>query len=246
MKVLLLIAACIAVASSASLSPEHVRIIKNGIAREIMRHVKGFGPNDLIPPIESPLKLNDTHVNFADYPNEYAEGEVSILNGIVEGLNTLTDTLVFNALALTLKGDASIETAAITADVLAKAIIHLPISGETRTLDAAAGAKLSANILKFSITGLSLKIHVNLITDRGYISDLDANLHFDGPIHCEGNGIQWDKQDIDWEAVNADLPGFIADLIENSRPQLLEIVTTIINVVLSTLSISDLIDLIGG
>jgi len=245
MKVLLLLATVIAVASSASLSPGHIRIIKNGLQRELSRYLKGVGPDGILPPLDPSIKLNDTTINFSELEQEFADGIISIIDGVVEGLHTLSDELVFNALALTLAGDVKVETAAIAAKVEADAIIHLPISGEDRTLKASTGATFSGNVLTFSITGLYAKIHVNLITDRGSISDLDANVHFDGPINLQGEGIYWAELLVDWAAVNADLPAFIADLIENQRPEVLRIATVIINLILADISISDLIDLIG-
>jgi len=245
MKVLLLLAAVIAVASSASLSPGHIRIIKNGLQREIMRRMKGVGPDGILPPIDPVINLNDTTINFSELEQEFADGVISIFEGVVEGLHTLSDELVFNALQLTIAGDVKVETAAIKALVEADAIIHLPISLEDRALKAATGSTFSGNVLTFSLTGLFAKIHVNLITDRGTISDLDANVHFDGPIHLEGKGITWDGLEVEWEKVNADLPTFIADLIENHRPEVLDIATVIVNLILADIPISEIIGIIG-
>jgi len=241
MKVLILVAALIAVASSASLNAGHVRIIKDGMKRVIINKLVGGGVDGILPPFDDPLKLNDTKVDFDELGLSLANGWVAIAEAVVEGLSSVEDQLELNLVQLTLSGSAKCESAKIATKVEADAVIHLPISLEDRALTAETGATFGGSVNTFSITGIFAKLHVNLITDRATISDLDANVHFDGPIHVEGSKILWDGVEPEWEQVNLDLPAFIADLIENHRPEILAIATDIINTVLKDIPISTII-----
>jgi len=247
MKVLVILAAVICVASAATLTlkDNHKKIIVNALQKEIVRRTRGPGPDGILPPIDDPLKVNDTKIDFADYPNEFIEGFAAIANCIVEGLSTLEDELEFNLIALTLKGDVKVAKAAIETDLEAAALVHLPISGGEGKIDAAAGSHFSGSLETFSLTDLFAKLHVNLITDRGTISDLEAFVHFDGVIFVNGVGISWNDAEVEWEQVNADLPAFIEDLLANNHDQIIDIAEVIVNLILADIPISDLIDLIG-
>jgi hypothetical protein len=243
MKVFVFLAAVIAVASSASLTPVERKIVHNVLEQAI---TKQFVARGILPPIDDPLVLNDTKINFDDLNTEYANGWASIANAVVEGLSSLTDELVFNLLQLTLTGSAKLGHAAIKTDVEADAVIHLPITGEDRTLKAAAGSHIDANVETFAITGLYAKIHVNLTADRGYISDLNATIVLDGTvINISGNGIIWAGEEVDWTAVSNDIVPYIIALIESNRDDVLKIATEIVNIILKDVSISEIIGIIG-
>jgi len=242
MKVFVILAAVICVASSASLSAEQTINIKNGIARYLSGRNQVH--DDLIPPIDDPLVLNDTKIDFTALNTTYATGWLSIANGVVDGLSTLFDDLKFNLIALTLTGRATVDRAAIKTGVEADAVINLPISLEERTLVAAAGSSFEGNLEKLGLEGLSLKIHVNLITDRGSISDLQAEVTL-GPAHVSGTGIKWDGAEPEWDVVNADLPAFIEDLLTNHHDEVIAIATDLVNIVLQDISISEIIAIIG-
>jgi len=238
MKVILILAAVICASSAFTLKAEHQKIFETRLAQELARR---FGGKGLLPALPDPLPVNDTRINFDELEQELADGWLEIAKCMAHGLSTVKDSFSLNALTMTLTGGLTAEKATIITDVKADAVIHLPISGESRTLKAEAGAHFEGTVELFELVDVSAHLKINLITDRATIDKLEAFVHFNGNIHVTGKAIFWAGLEVEWDAVNTDLPAFIDKLLAENHAEVIKIAKDILNLILKDIPISEII-----
>jgi len=240
MKIFILLAALAAVASAATLNSA----ASERFSQEFRTQLYNFlgGRADVIPPFNETQQINDTRVEFN---NELLIGWVELVGAVAHGLHTLVDDIDFNLITLKASGKVTVETAQIVGAYGADLIIHLPFieppfTNETIAVGLGAG-DLGAGAATITF---SANIIPNFITDRVVITHLEADVVL-GSLHLYLEGLIVDGNLVDWELVNQDALGWFNHLVETQRPLLLTSIQQIINEILKTIKLSDIIGAIG-
>jgi hypothetical protein len=223
MKIILVLAALACVASAAPSSELSKQIIEGLAAR-------------LLPAFEHELLLNKTEIVLE---NSLASGVVSLDGGKVINLDTLTDTLKLNILALTLKGEVTVPLVQLTGQYTADVLLALS-TGEQKVVGA---GPLDASATDALLT-IDAKLGLNIITQIVSVKTLNFVASIKTALII-AEGALANGEPIDNEAVSKDLPGRIDEYFANHGAEFNVEVLEVVNKVLATHTLAEWLEILG-
>jgi len=238
MKYFLVILALACAASAANFRGIQRGTFKNVQLEQLKQRIGKTLVKALLPDLPAKLELDDTTIAL---DTSLLTGEVTLNNGQVNGLDTLSDTIVLNLLTLTAKGDVNIETVQVTGSYEAQGELNL----NEGTFDVKGAGEVDVTIEKIKVKSLSIKIAINLITSKISVSALSLTPSI-GAASGGATGATANGQPIDWAAVGSDAPSAVDEFWAKNGVKFTEEIRAIVNELIKDLTLQDIIDIIGG
>jgi hypothetical protein len=223
MKIILVLAALACAASAAPSSEFSKQLVEGFMAR-------------LLPAFEHELPLNFTEIVM---DNSLAKGVVTLDQGKVINLDTLTDTLALNILALTLKGEVTVPLVQLVGKFTADILLALS-TGDVTVIGA---GNLDASATN-AVLKINAKLGLNIITQIISVKTLDFVASIETALII-ADGALANGEPIDNEAVSKDLPGRIDEYFANHGAEFNVEVLEVVNKVLATHTLAEWLEILG-
>jgi len=202
--------------------------------------IKNGGPviRQLLPAFNHTTEL-EPNVTISSDRIRNLKGTLTVLNGIIYGLDTLSDNLALNLLTLSAEGTVTVSSIRVTAGFSLDGTILL--NSGSHKLSGSGNVDLTINgvvapvYVKVRLT-LLLKVQVSEIR-------LDPSV-----VSCEGSadGALSDGEQINVTEICSNIGATVKDEWTQQGPAVLADVITIVNEVLKEMTLQELIDLIGS
>jgi len=238
----LLVVVCALSIDAKSFHQRNGKALSNAIARTIAQHMASEMKakdtrSPVLPELDDPLEVENAELELAGLDVEGLSGLVAFRDGQITGLSTVVDDL---QIGLTIP--ARITYKLVTGSLQARGQYEANVEAVNEThVNTFIGAGFAEGRVEKPDFEIEVRIVVNLITNRFTVSSVDIKkLQFD-EVEGIAEGLLYNGEPVDWEAVNQDAKEFFDDFFRENEVAIEAAVKQLLADLLKDCKITDLI-----